>query len=162
MNIRERIIQFQNTAEANFQRQKTLKTSALFVLAMLTFLISNFWALFGIPFRYVLKTRKDKNTINANSHNLGELLNRKNLTLLDFWAPWCGPCIMMNPILEEFSRERSDIKIVKINADANTQLLKQYSVKGIPHFVLLKGEKELKRHAGPMTKKDLINFCQLT
>lgn len=68
--------------------------------------------------------------------------------LIDFWAEWCGPCLVMNPIIEEFSINTSKVQVVKINADLNMKTLKKLNVRGLPHFLLYKNGKEVNRYAG--------------
>lgn len=67
------------------------------------------------------------------------VLNRSGLTLVDFWAPWCGPCRMLAPTLEKVAAERGDqVKIVKVNIDENPAIANQYKVMNIPLIMLFK------------------------
>ena len=68
-----------------------------------------------------------------------EVVNFDKPVLLDFWAPWCGPCRMVVPIMEEIARERPDIKVGKINVDEQPELVRQFRVASIPTLVVMKG-----------------------
>ena len=64
-------------------------------------------------------------SVNKNNFNQ-EVLNSDKPVLMDFWAPWCGPCRMVVPLVEEIAKERSDIKVVKINVDEEQELAMQF------------------------------------
>ena len=166
MSWREQLIQYQNTAEANYAQEKSLKHSLHYFLAFLIFICSNLVAAFTIPFRYLGRIGKKKdptsNIVSVQQENFQELLSNHSLVLVDFWAEWCGPCIMMNPILDQFMEEQTELMLAKVNADVSSQLLKSYQVRGIPQFILFSQGKEIKRHAGPMTFIELEQFCRLS
>lgn len=61
----------------------------------------------------------------------------KKYVLLDFWAPWCSPCKLMNPIIEEIEKEY-DLKVQRINVDEDSSMVKQYNITSVPTYILLK------------------------
>ena len=97
--------------------------------------------------------------INININNYEqEVLNSDKPVLLDFWAPWCGPCQMVLPIVEEIARERSDIKVCKINVDENLQLAKEFRVMSIPTLVIMEKGQIKKRSTGAKPKSDILDM----
>ena len=84
-----------------------------------------------------------------------EVLESDTPVLVDFWAPWCGPCRVVHPILEEIAVEREDVRIVSVNVDDNQQTAARYDVLSIPTLILFRGGAETKRVVGALPKKRL-------
>ena len=90
-----------------------------------------------------------------------DVLNSSKLTLVDFWAEWCGPCKQIGPILEEIAEEKKDmIKIVKLNIDENPQTPQKYGVRGIPTLILFKDGKLVNSKVGSMPKSLLSEWIE--
>jgi thioredoxin 1 len=84
-----------------------------------------------------------------------EVLESETPVLVDFWAPWCGPCRVVAPVLEEIAKERQDLRIVKLNVDENQQTAAKYQVLSIPTLIVFKGGAEAKKVIGAYPKKRL-------
>ena len=84
-----------------------------------------------------------------------EVLENEHPVLVDFWAPWCGPCRVVAPVLEEIADERDNLRIVKVNIDENQQTAMNYQIIAIPTMVLFRDGQEAKRIQGAMPKKRL-------
>ena len=90
-----------------------------------------------------------------DSNFQAEVLEAESPVLVDFWAPWCGPCRMVAPVLEEMAGERSDLKIVKINTDENPQVSAKFEILSIPTLILFKHGQVAAKVIGAMPKKRL-------
>ena len=91
-----------------------------------------------------------------------DVLNSSILTLVDFWAEWCGPCKQISPVLEEIANEKKDIvKVVKLNVDENRETAGKYNIMGIPTLLLFKqGEIVGSTVGASMTKSQLIDWIE--
>jgi thioredoxin 1 len=84
-----------------------------------------------------------------------EVIESDTPVLVDFWAPWCGPCRVVAPVLEEIANERDDVRIVKLNTDDNQQTAADYGILAIPTMILFRNGAEAKRIQGALPKKRL-------
>ena len=84
-----------------------------------------------------------------------EVLESDTPVLVDFWAPWCGPCRMVAPVLEEMASQRDDVRIVKLNVDDNQQTAATYGIMAIPTMMLFRNGQPAHRIQGAMPKKRL-------
>ena len=93
--------------------------------------------------------------------NFNDLVNEDAPVLVDFWAPWCGPCRTLSPIVDEIADDLAgQIKVAKCNVDENQDIAMKYGVMSIPTLVLLKGGQEIARTVGAMPKAKLMAELQ--
>jgi thioredoxin 1 len=81
-----------------------------------------------------------------------EVIESELPVVVDFWAPWCGPCRVVSPILEEINSERADLRVVKLNVDENHQTAAQYEILSIPTMILFKKGQIAKKVIGALPK----------
>jgi len=97
--------------------------------------------------------------ININKNNFqSEVMNSDKPVLLDFWAPWCAPCRMVVPIIEEIAGERPDIKVGKINVDEQPELASEFSIMSIPTLVVMKNGKIVQQVSGARPKNAILEM----
>ena len=97
--------------------------------------------------------------ININKNNFqNEIMDSEKTVLLDFWAPWCAPCRMVVPIIEEITGERPDIKVGKINVDEQPELASKFGIMSIPTLVVMKNGKIVQQVSGARPKEAILTM----
>ena len=98
------------------------------------------------------------NITNANFKQ--EVLDSDTKVLVDFWAPWCGPCRMVSPIVDEIAEENAAIKVAKINIDEQPQLASQYGVMSIPTLLVFENGDVIEKAVGARNKSFILQMLE--
>ena len=96
--------------------------------------------------------------LKINNDNFEKIKNGEKPVLLDFYATWCGPCMMVAPIIEEIAKEREDIVVGKVNVDENPSLAAEFGVYSIPTLVVLRGGRVVRQVTGARPKEAILGL----
>ena len=96
--------------------------------------------------------------LEITDNNFKEILAEGSPVVIDFWAPWCAPCRMVVPIIEEIAGERPDIKVGKINVDEQPELASKFGIMSIPTLVVMKNGKIVQQVSGARPKKAILEM----
>lgn len=100
-------------------------------------------------------------TVNVTAENFDEeVLNYKGKVLVDFWAEWCGPCMMLGPIIEEVSEEVDDVKFCKVNCDEARDIALQFGIMTIPNLIVFENGEQVNQSIGYIEKEDVLELIK--
>lgn len=94
----------------------------------------------------------------GGSNFIQEVINSESAVLVDFWAPWCGPCKMLGPVIEEIAEDMGDkVKFFKINVDQNPEIAQKYRIASIPNVMVFKGGEVVENMVGFRPKQEFVS-----
>jgi len=132
-----------------------MSTTLIVILAVILVLVG-FITYTHFKVKNAKPVENSKKIITLGNKNF-KLALKKQVLLVDFWAPWCGPCKMVAPTLNEIAETETDITIGKVNVDHNQDLAKKYKVRNIPTMLIFKNGVEVGRIVGVKTKKAILS-----
>jgi thioredoxin 1 len=98
--------------------------------------------------------------IDLNNSNFEQTILAENLTLVDFWAEWCGPCKSMHPVFERLSKKYSNVKFARVNVDSNQNISMKYAVQSIPTFIMFKSGQIVDKMMGAVGAPGIDMICK--
>ena len=98
--------------------------------------------------------------IDLNDSNFEQTISTNNLTLVDFWAEWCGPCKSMHPIFESLEKQYPNIKFARVNVDQNQNISRKFEVQSIPTFIMFKSGKIIDKMMGAVGAPGIHMICK--
>lgn len=100
-------------------------------------------------------------TVDLNQGNFESTIIGNDIVIVDFWAPWCGPCRMMAPVLDRVAAERAtELRVAKVNTDEQPQLAGRFGIRGIPTLILFREGRELARQSGAVDAATLTRWLE--
>lgn len=89
---------------------------------------------------------------------LTNIEHTKGIVIADFWAPWCGPCRMLSPILDEIKQKNPEIEIIKVNVDENEEWTQRYNIQNVPTLIFFKDGKQIERTNGLKSESEILEI----